>query len=135
MDKTPPPIDNAFVADGCEQFSQEVVGANANPERPDTLMEALVAQCHCTGDQCIACASRETILSLRKQLNVATAKSITKWQADKNLGFWVSAAMEDDATCEAMKADIWAWFNAHSDDGITQNDTFADAHLTQEQPR
>lgn len=33
-------------------------------------------------------------------------------EASDNLGAWLSAALDDPAVCDAMKADITAWFTA-----------------------
>jgi hypothetical protein len=54
--------------------------------------------------------ARLVIATLRSS---AFAQRPAVQKADYKIGWWLSAALEDPAVCEEMKADINAWFEAH----------------------
>lgn len=55
--------------------------------------------------------------------------------ASDNLGFWMSAALEDKAVCHEMRADILAWFDSLAMlEGFLQNPTNSNCVANESEP-
>lgn len=65
-------------------------------------------RCHyCTLAACVCATPPASADGLVENVNVRRAV-----MASTNLGKWMSAALDDHAVCDAMKADIQEWFSA-----------------------